>query len=390
MYPASGYTLLGSGATSRTNASKHVIGANVTSIQLTYPGYYINQPQGFIEQPAISNMTITATIEYNGVFNRIKFSGSNNGNLPAGQILQSDFLPISIPKGATVRIWTHVIVPSGGNFSGGLPLIAANGEGVCPTGTDYTGSGTASLSDGIGFTPIGISGETSDTTVVSVCDVGDSIHWGANDANTRSYMTRALDALQVGYSNFAIRGLAALDFKNVDYMPGIWKCIELLNFTHAISDIGGANDLNGSSGTAEAVFENTLAVGRNLRFRGIAFIAQCTITPLGISSSDGWSTANGQTMRGNNSYRPSYHAMLKSSSQINAVLDAAGAVSIDANGRLNVDGAYWKPNYTDDGIHPIVHQTIADNPTFKSQLAAFLAQTVTPPVSIPIKTIFRL
>lgn len=383
----SGYDLAGGGAgqNKRTYAEKVIICCDISDIKLVYPGYHIDQPGGFVEVPNVSDLLIRTSIEYNGIFYRVLYGGVNDGEVLSGVNTSSDTLSLAISAGEEITVWTYVEAPVDGQWSGGILLNAANGEGCAPYGTDYTSSGTGSLVNGVCFNPVAVLGTVTGNQKNTTAFFGDSILDLANDDELRAYMARMFDDLQYPYVNFAVRGYSASGFKTDSNHPGISSLCQLIPFDRAILDIGGANDFQGPA-SAASIYSDTLDVHNLITtVYGIATIANCTIMPLAVSSTDGFTTYAGQTMRTQNALRPGFHALLRANTGI-TVIEVAKIVAINFDGSQNDDAERWVNDLTEDGVHPTTstHILLSEDTGLRTQVLAFVNQSITPTQPIMI------
>lgn len=377
----SGYDLAGGGLdqNKRTYAEKVIICCDISDIALVYPGYHIDQPGGFVEVPNVSDLLIRTSIEHDGTFHRVLYSGINDGEVLSGVNTLSDTLSINIAAGEEITIWTYVEAPVDGQWSGGILLNTANGEGCAPYGTDYTAAGTGSLVNGVCFNPVAVLGTVTGNQKNTTAFFGDSIFDFPNDVDMRGYMARMFDALEYPYVNFAVRGYSASGFKTDSNHPGISSLCQLINFDRAILDIGGANDFQGAA-SAESIYDDTLDVHNLLTtVYGISVIANCTIMPLATSSTDGFTSYAGQTMRTQNALRPGFHALLRANTEI-TVIEVAKIVAINADNSQNDDAERWVNDLTEDGVHPMTatHVLLSEDTGLRTQVLAFVNQSITP------------
>ena len=89
--------------------SPHVARTALTSIQVVFPGWYIN---GSLNETAPgAAITIKASVEYPaGTFTQLLFSGVTSGTVPNGGYLVSDALTVSIADGET--FWVRSFLES--------------------------------------------------------------------------------------------------------------------------------------------------------------------------------------------------------------------------------------------------------------------------------------
>jgi hypothetical protein len=159
-------TTLTGGNKSIRAVSVYVANDDITDIKLGYENFRILTSSALELGNAVA-ATIAASVEYPlGTFNRIKFSAADNGNMNAvpgtgavtpvtddGTIL-SDQLAVSIPAGASFRIWSYYNSSSGimyrgtqdtsactASISGTVMTVTAVGAAPLRVGQFLTGTG---------------------------------------------------------------------------------------------------------------------------------------------------------------------------------------------------------------------------------------------------------
>lgn len=373
------------GITSCNYFSNHIIGANCSAIAIEYPGYYVDQSLGFTEHVNISTLTIHAVLRKNGVISQFLFSGISTGTITPGTHLISDYLSGTFVKGDKIQIGIYVQVAGGGSWSVGLKLIATDGEG-----TPNVNDGTSHINDVSlptlknvgGYTPIAILAQPTSTYTSVLLGPGDSEEAGKNADDNRAAIERILDSSKTAWANISVPGLSIKTYLPNGDFPGIKLMLSQMQFTHAISDIPGANDFF-SSYTADSAYRDQLLVITYLHGLGINKIARLTTFPFANSSTDGYSTVGGQTMRTQNVQRAPFNVLLRTITT-ETLIEWGGRVAVTIGGVFNNDGTYWHPNssngaseYTIDGIHQenTGIANLGNDPLMMAAVAAFLAPT---------------
>lgn len=181
--------------TTKTQAqsrSPHFARDAVTALKLALPGFYVvgNSTEKTLGSPTV----FTASIEYPaGTFTQVTFNGSTSGTAPDGGLLFSDFVPVTIPKGAL--FWVQLFITNAtalafkftglNAFNGAKLAYATSGltdqtatGAITNSGTPLAGTPAAGAQNGYGFYPSAI---IAQTTQQSFALIGDSRTAGSSD-----------------------------------------------------------------------------------------------------------------------------------------------------------------------------------------------------------------
>lgn len=338
--------------TAARSRSAHISRSNVTSLKLLFPNYYVDgmlMGSTFAETSTGATASISAAIEYPaGTFYRVKFSGSNNGAIPAGGTLLSDAVTVTIPTGAT--FWVRsVFIGSGGIFDTGTggensPAIFnstnfgeatdVNTSADNTMGGAYGGTGAA----GYIYRPLAI---VSQVTASAALIIGDSRCHGsggvADASGDYGEIARSVGA-SFGYTNYSMGSFAPTNL-----IASHTRFVALAPYyTHLICQLG-INEFNFTSLTAAQIVANLQTIWGY--FPG-KIICQSTFPPI-TTSTDGWVTVANQTVNAYNTKRIAVNGLLRGiPAGLNVLYEIADVVeSARDSGKWKVTG------YTNDGVH---------------------------------------
>jgi hypothetical protein len=269
----------------------HAMPAAASDIQLLYAN--VTRSREEFEAAGPNPITISAAIEFpEGNFHRASFSGRPEITVAGGETVLSDPVRVSIPAQAvyytrtTMRaeaapyLWpfTRVSSPHCGDWvnKGNDPTQISDDP---PARRDQQSKA---------FGPLNILGKT-ERPRVSVAVLGDSVVAGepgpGDRLGGRGFLERAL-AANVAWCNLAVNGDSLAGFlKSPETRLGVLR----QNFTHVICALG-IGDIRG--GNEPVIRERYLQVWQLLSELGLK-VFQTTITTH-TSSSDGWTTVEGQ------------------------------------------------------------------------------------------------
>lgn len=346
----------GSG-TAATYRSKHyVAGAlQASEIQVEFANWNLRSQgsDGTTGEFAGDNdITVRASLEYNGVSYPLFFGGKRSVVIEPGASVASEICGVTLPAGAFFWIRTFVSVAAAGRWPFGRTALAT-GEGT----NFVTAEASADLTNSVGnipsatlgsmYGPSNIYGRSENIGGKCVLVIGDSISIGVGDG--------AGDAN--GYRGFAQRALAS----NVPHLMAAQNGYRLKNFndnhsrtfgalaprvTSAIFELG-TNDLFSTAlpnfATLQAAY---LAAVTELVKRGIPVWA-VTVGPA-TTSTDGWATPGNQTTQVN--FREADRILLNDwlrtvPAPLSGVIDTA---DVDETAR---NSGKWKAGATNDGLH---------------------------------------
>lgn len=225
--------------------STHVATENITRARYMATNFWRSQTGGGEAAPG-ADLTESAAIEYpiNGgpsACTRVKFSASDDGTVPNGSTLLSDYsatVGTTIPRGASYRWRRFLRCPAGMIYYTPYPgKIATDFFKVAVSGlTDQTMTGDDIVGGSAGMNfPLGIIGST---TRPSVGAPGDSVGFGlAGNPNTFGDMGTvcpSLGPVPIAYSNLSCPGESVSGF--------LANCIQrrkiFAYISHLINELG--------------------------------------------------------------------------------------------------------------------------------------------------------
>jgi len=303
--------------------SRHIARDDITAVALLIPTWYVNHSN--LQETAISGTT-TATASFNfplGTFSQVKFGGAASGPLAGGITFQTDFTPVSIPRGSIFGVRAFL------QCSGGIPFLSpvdngatfvtncgrdeANGERFqfAASGlTDLTMGGTiTSTTDGgrYGWRPVGIIAKTRRASITFIAD--SRVMGLADFYNDGSYnvgeLARAIGP-SFAYINDGIAGQSTTSWLASNPLQ-----LALAQFcSHKIPQLA-INDFGLSGYAAYLARQQTIfaALG-NKNIFGVTVPPQTT-------STDSWATSANQSVSSRESDRLTYNAALRSATIVN-------------------------------------------------------------------------
>lgn len=321
--------------------SGHVAAENLTSIAIAF------------ESQSGAASTLTQAIEYPaGTFTQVKWLGAASYTFSSVYVMISDYIPVSIPAGATFWIrsyWADSIAgsfynPWQNSFYGEATTLSTT-----PL-TDLTMGGTIANSGAFSMPPCGIIGMTSNP---SVFVGGDSIVQGLGAVMEDQSNTATGHNGKVGIIANSIGGQPFLNcgVSGSSVMPpGCGRMIPKV--THVINQIG-INKLRGgaSAATYIAAIASFLALTKPKQRR-----YQTTMTPDSTdpaTPSAAFTTLGQQTGHSSNPQRVIFNDALRGGT---TGLNLTGVIDVNNPLESSVDSGFWKvtpsPPYTSDGLHP--------------------------------------
>jgi len=349
------------GHTSASNAqmmsrTKHTAMDSVTKLKIAYANFWADVG---VESTPGASTTYTAGIEYPiGTVTAVTFSnGSNTGVATDGSIITSDWVNITIPRGATffVRTWqsnsTGVVWVARRSLANQAGVVPTSGEWhtIGLTTTDYTKAAT-NVNNGStsnSFVPLAILGYTKRPSFLIV---GDSRSSPAatnetipNSVGATGEVERSI-AKGYGSINASDPGETLLGVSTTSFT----RRLPLANWcTHIIIDLGINDFTAGKTSTQAVTYLNTicdLLPGKS--------IFACTVSPKSAST-DSWTTTVNQTADAtSNANRIAYNGIMRTNPppKISATFDVADQTeSSRDSGLWRVNGA--ANGYTLDGLH---------------------------------------
>ncbi|MEX3933248.1 GDSL-type esterase/lipase family protein [Paraburkholderia phymatum] len=344
--------------TSFMSRSIHKARGAMTRIKVGFPNWYVSAANGgnsFAyagEVAAGGPATITATVEYplGTIAGRLTFSASNTGTAADFSTLESDWLTVSIPDGATfaIREWRNYASTGSVVFSNIVALDATDGD--CFTygataQTDATGTG-GTFAGGDGSSHARPAYIVSDTTLPSYALIGDSRGEGYGDTGNGNldigWLARSVGPTRA-YTNLSKYG----ELTDSAAKTGFNHRASIIRkyCTHIVSEYG-INDIYANSQGADTVL-NLLDMIQ-AKFPDKYFYQTTMMGETG--STDSWATTTNQT--------PVDATKDKQRQQVNNYLRAGlfkfdeffdAALGVETGKNTNL----WKaPGYTTDGLHP--------------------------------------
>lgn len=316
---------------------KHRVPYACTDIQFVYGNFYssINSPFD-IDGP--NDITVKASIEYNGSIYPLTFGGADSCTITPGAIEYSDPIDLNFPNNTFFHSRNYVTVATGGKWPIGVFTITADDEGV--TAGDKTVSGTMYPNTNGALTPLAIIGKVK-SDKPSLFLLGDSIMWGAGDSpKFLSYVVRGLDN-RVPFTNYGLSSDTAVNFLG----PRKYKFLASKHYTHAICNLP-VNDISANA-TLDQLKDRLINIWGKLELRGMK-VFQTTITPR-TTSTDSWATTENQKIfnAAQNSIRIALNDWIRTCpASLSGFFEAADTAETARGSGI------WKAGYTSDGLHP--------------------------------------
>jgi hypothetical protein len=253
------------------------------------------------------------------------------GTIPAGGVLRSDPVPITLAAGqkffvitysptATMGINGNLSNRSGNNFYGG---DATTNPGLFTNDQSQAGA--------VSFGPGMITALVSPKNSKAVLLIGDSIGANANDStalNVRGWLGRALGTnralVNAGIGGSRASGQAGQAAYYLAFYPASYCDVAVYE--------PGFNDFYSDGSTDAATRANAAVIVANIRRMGLRKVIGCTVKPA-TTSTDGWLTTTNQTPRSGDAARQYYNAWLltQTNALFDGVFDLASAVAANGN-----------------------------------------------------------
>lgn len=316
----------------------HVASENLTAIAIAF------------ENQSGASATLTQAIEYPaGTFTQVTWLGATSYTYSTIYAIISDYIPISIPAGATFWIRSYYADSIAGcfyntwqnSFYGEATTLSTTAL------TDLTMGGTITNSGAFSMPPCGIIGLTTNPSWF-VC--GDSLAMGVGDSEDTTNTATGRD----GKVGIIARSLGSVPFLNcgvsgANSMPS--GCGRIVGkASHVINQIG-INTLRG--GASSATLTTAIAVFLSL-LKPKQRRYQTTITTSGTST-DGFVTVGNQTPHSSNAQRILFNDSLRA---LTSGLSLTGVINACDQLESSLDSGAWivspTPPYTGDGLHPNV------------------------------------
>lgn len=324
----------------------HYATEDLTSVKLAYANCFVGTNSGgdmTEKSTGLSDLVLSVGIEYpiGTTTTRVKFGGSNSGNLNKGTTLYSDWVSVTIPKGAKFRVRTYWTKQGGGQvfipasyFSGGLITDEFNAYDQSGTPGDLS-QGTTSAGTTYGDKRCGPQAILAMTSRRSIGLIGDSRYLGVNDSSSTSQYG------DIGDITRSIRYYGHLPYGLGSDSTVLWLAShairrELLSHCSDIFIGMCTNDIASAGLSGAQILTNTQAIAAlfpNAR------IYATTHYPIAIASTDGFTTlANQSTTNGNNIARNDYNTLLRAGVTGIRTIDLASVIeSAPGSNKYRVD-----------------------------------------------------
>jgi hypothetical protein len=332
--------------------SAHVATENLTSIKLAFSNF-ANLNGGSADAGLGASATVIASIEYpSGTFTQVKFSGTTTGTISDASLLFSDYLPVSVPSGATfwVRIfWNN---PNGTFYNNYQNAFLGEAMALSTTSiSNQTMGGTITNSGSYSHAPIAILGITRNPSVIIIGDSlgvgwpdGEDVEDTSNSATGYGgkvgVIARSLG--NVPFINLCEGGEAASDgLSNSTARKLLWTKGSHVFTQYVVNDMRDSETSATTIAALQAIWANIASFQK---------IYQTTCTPL-TTSTDSWATLGNQTVLSSEAQRQVFNAAVRAGiSGIKGYVDITSALESSLNsGKWLVSPS---PPYTPDGIHP--------------------------------------
>lgn len=336
--------------------SPHVAAVDISSLKIKIANFRLLADDS-TEVATGGTMTVTAAVEYSGVFTQIKFAGSASGTCASGAVLTSDVTlgDLGIPAGATFFIRTFVTNPAGIIYNAWRNSAMGEVTNVGASGlSDQTMGGTITS---IGNFSAPVQAIIATTNQPSVCIIGDSKSHGFLD--TAESATAAGPGLRGEIAKSFPATLPFLNLATGGMRANLWasqstgRSSFLGDCSHFVINLGH-NDIYVSSASAATLKTNIESItAAILAAKPSAKITICTQTHKSTSASGNWTSDADQTASGGNSDRVAYNNIVRAlgvTGQNNGLFEIAWQVeSAHDNSLWKSDGTNKK--YTSDGVH---------------------------------------
>lgn len=350
--------------TSQTSRIRAVLRGGAASIRLVYANWYL--PSGSSEQPMGNSYDVKASIEnpaINGgrpngdIVIPVFFGGKRTATVENNSMVISDPVLVNADADWAVFVRSMASVASGGRFP---TNYATNTSGVVQndlsgvaegfvTNTDSVDSGTIAAATGYVFGPVAILAEAvNDVHTHGAIVLGDSIARGTGIVTPRgSFLAQAAINAGLPLMRLAVGGES---FAYAKSAVNAYRRMALTRYArHALVNMG-INDIRTGS-SLSTLKADAIAFWKMIAAQGLK-VHQATILPSPGASTDGYTTAAGQSIvntaweavrTGFNSWLRSGQAKTDSGGALSSVIDAAAVIEVNSAGALTLNGGFWKP-----------------------------------------------
>jgi lysophospholipase L1-like esterase len=247
--------------------------------------------------------------------------------------------------------WKYLYKATTAGTTGATPPASTTDGATVTDGTVQWKVYQSGATGAYGYTPIGISGKTTNP-VTTIGVIGDSIISGAGDINSRNtnfggdnygFFVRAIDTT-FGYALLCHSGERAEHFMGLNRL---YRILRTKGLTHAVVQ-HGINDINGGLSFA-TVRDNLLDIYNELANRGIKVFGT-TITPV-TNSTDNWATVANQSLKPNEAARVQLNNWIRTKpAPLSGYFEVADTVETARNSGKWKVGTVHIPDGL--GIHP--------------------------------------
>ncbi|MDO7844605.1 SGNH/GDSL hydrolase family protein [Sphingomonas immobilis] len=321
---------------------------DISALQIVEANWYSNAGT---ETGTGGTLSVTAAIEYPlNTCTAVTWGGAGTGSAATNTNLFSDFVAVSIPKGALFAIRRYVTNASGIVFSTisdqtdrgfGIDVFGYAASGIA----DQTLSGTqvsTAQAAGLCSYPAAILARTRRP---SFGIVGDSRSAGAITTSSTASFDASGNVGEIA-RGLATAGYAALNggvygTQAAQFVASHARQVEILRYCPYIVLEHAINDVTAGRTAAQIQADLTAIAGYFPNARIIV-----STTPPVTSSTDGWASLANQTTHANNAVRVAVNTWKRGVPQpFFDCWDVADTVESARNSGL------WKPNFTLDGTH---------------------------------------
>jgi hypothetical protein len=319
--------------------SGHYARDDITSLKIVLPNFYItsfSNGNTYLETPSGGIATWTAAIEYpSGTMTQVKWGGATSVAVPNGWYSESDFVTVTIPRGALFQVRMFYSNPAGiifndkaaTHFNGIGDQLTAAVSGL----TDNTMSGAYGTDDtNNSVQPLAI---IANTRQPSLALIGDSRVFGETETSDATgdvgEYARAVGPY-LGYANYGVRGDGAVKFLA---SCTIRESLTRNYFSHFMCNYG-INDIELYSRSAENVMSDRAAIQSLM---GMPML-QSTILPHTDASN----------------LLPNNQGFSLERVRLNQMIRGSGQPFVDSDFVVSnaLNDTRWKAGYTTDGLHP--------------------------------------
>ncbi len=288
--------------------------------------------------PGRNPIRVKASVLIGTTRHPVYIGGERTATIAPGDVVRTNPLNVTIPKGTRIKPLTYIEVDDGGYIP-----ECGNGFGVGGTNPDTYDLGADTTDEG---------------------DISAVVGW------KQMYIPLAIEAIPLKQSVIGVLGdsIGVILFDDQYEVPGIISAYPVVcqttggdrpywytsqtdryraldNCTHLICELG----TNNFAHTAQQTIDELQAIWDEWGARGLQ-IWQTTIPPI-TTSTDGWTTEENQTPDVNKAWRDTINAYIRSlPSPLTGVIDLSDLWSTARDsGIWRIDSGIW----TEDGIHPI-------------------------------------